>query len=80
MCVCNLYPGRGGARSSSRAAKVALMKMKLHAVGEASTPQVKTVFNSKTRRNVILCTKQFLYLKILLNHFAMNRHSHKHGK
>lgn len=35
-----LVSGRGGARSSSRAAKVALMKMKLHAVGESSTPLV----------------------------------------
>jgi hypothetical protein len=39
--TCIFSPaGRGGARCSSRAAKVALMKMKLHAVGEASTPQV----------------------------------------
>ncbi|CAB3992882.1 Hypothetical predicted protein [Paramuricea clavata] len=38
--------GRGGARSSSRAAKVALMKMKLHAVGDASTPQEERVYFS----------------------------------
>ncbi|XP_028392304.1 AN1-type zinc finger protein 1-like [Dendronephthya gigantea] len=38
--------GRGGARSDSRAAKVALMKMKLHAVGDASTPQEERVFFS----------------------------------
>ncbi|XP_046842241.1 AN1-type zinc finger protein 1-like [Xenia sp. Carnegie-2017] len=38
--------GRGGARSRSREAKVALMKMKLHAVGDSSTPRDERIYFS----------------------------------
>ncbi|GCB69915.1 AN1-type zinc finger protein 1 isoform X2 [Scyliorhinus torazame] len=39
-----LKKGRKGARNNATAAKVALMKMKLHAVGDRSIPQSERVF------------------------------------
>ena len=39
--------GRGGVRSESRAAKVALMKLKMKAVGDKSLPQVQYIFCGK---------------------------------
>lgn len=36
------FVGRGGVRNESRAAKVALMKLKMKATGDSSIPQVCT--------------------------------------
>lgn len=41
LCDCTIFVlGRGGVRNESRAAKVALMKMKMKATGDGSIPQV----------------------------------------
>lgn len=43
--------GRKGAKTSGTAAKVALMKMKMHAVGDKSLPQVKQASLSRVLRS-----------------------------
>ncbi|XP_041046447.1 AN1-type zinc finger protein 1 isoform X1 [Carcharodon carcharias] len=62
-----LKKGRKGARNSATAAKVALMKMKLHAVGDKTIPQVNNervffqVFlpkgNKEKSRSMFFCSK-----------------------
>ncbi|XP_042202809.1 AN1-type zinc finger protein 1 [Callorhinchus milii] len=57
--------GRGGAKNSETAAKVALMKLKLHAVGEKSIPQNERVYfqvflprgSNEKSRAVFFCSK-----------------------
>ncbi|XP_058966436.1 AN1-type zinc finger protein 1 isoform X1 [Pocillopora verrucosa] len=50
--LCKEKKGRGGVRNESRAAKVALMKMKMKATGDGSIPQV--------------CQEERIYLRVLM--------------